>query len=1424
MRIRNPFRRKPAPPGFGGTLIPEESANWLSILAMQWLSPLLSVGASRPLEKEDLWALGDSKLTGPLTEQVETNFFLRCEPAKRPRHLRDRLALLEGLSEQEPDAPDVKGKQAEDSKEDSSKEKAADESASAEAAPANSPYDESLFKAIHRTFIRDIWLSGSLILISDTLRTTTPLVLKVFLTWITEAYVWARVRGTPAESLIGATQPLGIGFGIGVAFALFAMQELASIFSNHGLKISMATGQSVKAGLVGSIVRKSLRISGRARVDHSIGQIITMISTDGTNLEQFTAFAHSLWVSPIQLILGFGLLIGTLGYSALVGLGVIVFSFPIQMIFVKIFFAQRNKCIKITDKRVQLTTEVLNGIRMIKFYGWEAFYIDQINHFRGQEIKTLRKAAFALAGLICTFHFTPVCAAILSFITYSLTGHDLNVAVIFSALSLFNVITIPLLLFPLALSSMASALIALGRIGKFLSAEELQDPYLLQPDSAMAVEVDAAFTWEAAQKVDKEKDGDAAAKDGKAKDKDKKAKADKKKKDKSANGKPDSDSSTLPSSTQDMADDAEKKEPDEDPPFELKDLRMSVPKGSLVGIVGKVGSGKSSVLQGIIGEMRRTRGQVIIGGDIAYVPQVPWIQNATLRENIVFGQKDSETRFREVVNSCGLTHDLEFLPHGERTEIGEKGVNLSGGQKARVSLARAAYSKSDIILMDDPLSAVDAYVGKHIMDHCILSGPLASRTRVLVTHSLHVLDKMDYIYYIESGRITEEGTYDDLISHGGPFSKLIEEYGRTEGKGDKSTATGPRVKRKGTTGAAEDDVEDGGLDKAAKDVLMQLEERSTGAVTWDTYKLYLRFAGGIVWVPVILALLVIAQAFTVGTSLWLGFWASNEFPQLTPGHYMGVYAAFGLSGAIVTLLEFFAFATMGLVASLRLFRKSLSGILHSPLSFFDTTPMGRILSRLTKDFETLDNELSQILFSFLTILMALLGVVALIFYTFPYLGIIFAPLSILYWVVAKYYRYTSVETKRLDSVLRSGLYASVSETLTGLATIRAYKKQEVATSSADQGLDLQNRAYYMTVTIQRWLGLRLDLFGNLLVLGIGLFAVGFRETVDPGKVGVVLTYTLSVTAIFSDMISQFAMNEQNMNAVERIVHYAELPAEGQKQPQEPPPNWPAEGAVKFQDVKLAYREGLPLVLKGVDFSVRPREKIGIVGRTGAGKSSLLHALFRTVELSEGSVEIDGIDIKDIRLETLRTRLALVPQDSTLFLGTLRKNLDPQGIRTDAELIEVLQRASLLPQTGQSDPVAEAKFSLDSVVGNEGSNFSVGEKQLLSLSRALVRNSRIIVLDEATSNVDVETDAKLQRTIRKEFASSTVLCIAHRLNTIAYCDRILVMDNGVPAEFDTVLDLYDRGNSIFRSLCDEANLTRADILRIRADQTQAVPSL
>ncbi|KAJ8076751.1 hypothetical protein PM082_001174 [Marasmius tenuissimus] len=1123
---------------------------------------------------------------------------------------------------------------------------------------------------------------------------------------------------------------------------------------------------------------------------------MTMISTDATRIDQFAIYGHYLWAAPVQLIVGIALLIHTLGYSALVGLGVLIIGMPIQGTFAYIMMQQRQKGVKITDARVRLTTEVLQGIRLLKFYAWEDFYTEQISNLRKGELETIKKSTIVSSALVALVSFIPLVASILSFITYSLTGHTLDVATIFVSLQFFNIIRAPMIILPFVLSGLSEVFVAFQRLSTFFVAEEQPEPPTIDFGSRDAIRVEhASFSWDTViglkEKLDKDKEAKEKMEADKKKEKEKKTKTKKSGK----KGGKEKEDPALPLTTADapaLAEDETKREE----PFKLRDLNMTIPKGGFVAIIGQVGSGKSSILQGLLGEMKKTEGQITFGGTVGYVSQTPWIKNATIRDNITGGNMD-ESRLREVIAACSLERDIRSLTDGLDTEIGEKGINLSGGQKARVSLARAAYTSSDIVLLDDPLSAVDSYVGKEILERCILNGPFANRTRVLVTHALHVLDKTDYIYVIDDGVIQEEGSYQHLRENGPIFSRLINEYGQRSGP----TVQKAKIEVKDTTSKPEEN------DKLAE-VLMQAEERNTGAVTWGTYTNYFRHAGSVAWVPVLLFLLVLTQSSEVGNNLVLGFWTSLSIEGFDNGEYMALYAGLGTAQAVFTYIISYAVAIIGVRASYSMFRTALSRVLHSPNSFFDTTPMGRILSRLSKDQDTLDAELPMNLLHFMFIFASVFGTMGLVFYTVPLVGIMFGPTALLYYAMSVFYRRTSVEIKRLDSLSRSAFYSSYSETLTGLATVRAYRHESKALRDAETKLDRENRAYYLTVALQRWLAVRLDVFSNILVLGIGLAAANNRTTLNPAKIGVVLTYALS-----SHLITSFATNEQNMNAVERLLVYTSLTPEKDEEAREPPASWPSNGEITFSNVNFAYREGLPLVLKDVTFHITSGEKIGLVGRTGAGKSSIIQALFRISQLGAGSIEIDGQNINAVSLQRLRTGMALVPQDSTLFLGTLRENLDPLHTRTDAELISAMRRSGLLPSDKNGD-VTDTRFSLDTTVGDEGSNFSAGEKQLIALCRALVRQSRILVLDEATSNVDVETDSKLQQAIKTEFADATILCVAHRLNTIAHYDRILVMDDGKLVEFDSVLELFDKETSIFRSLCDEANLKREDILRIR----------
>ncbi|CAE6373370.1 unnamed protein product [Rhizoctonia solani] len=1267
-------------------------------------------------------------------------------------------------------------------------------------------WDQSLVRALNRAFFWRFWTAGLFKGVADGLNASTPIVTRLLLVYLSQAYYYS--RGTP-----GVAQPRSASYGFGLVIAIAAMQEVSSLCTNQYFFRAMSTGLLIRTSVVSTIFRKSLRLSGRSRAKHSTGQITTMISTDCVRLDEAIGYFHIIWTGPLEIIIGIALLIHNLGYSALVGLGVLIIGIPVQAIIIFRMVKIRYATVQLTDKRVRLLQEILQGIRLLILFGWQGYYNEKVLGLRKKELLRIRKMSLYHATAISLITFIPILAATLSFITYALSGHDLNAAVVFSSLQLFNIIRMPLLLVPLVAGSCADAYVALGRISKFLTSEELQDEFEVQPGNKYAVDVRGTFTWERGggpqdpdlkngKKVDgvaetevSKTDKEAAAKK-KAEDKTKKSKEKEKKK---------REKERLAKKRQGIdPNDSSDEESHGPEPFRLVDVDLQISHGAFVGIVGKIGSGKSSLLQAIAGEMRRVSGKVVLGGATAYAPQQAWIQNMTLRQNVTFGRPDVQDRLSQVVHACALQQDIEMLLDGEQTEIGERGVNLSGGQKARVNLARVAYFGPDIALLDDPLSAVDSHVSKHILENCFLSGPLSDKTRILVTHQLHVLPYVDEVILMDNGRILERGTYSDLVAAGGSFSQLVAEYGISE------QAESRKDGHADTTASSKDSRANEADAPAAK--LMQGDERTTGAVSWSAYTNYIGAAGGLQWMPFLALLLSLAQAASVLSTLFLGFWTSNQW-ALSQGAYIGIYAGLGFATAIFSFMGSFAFAWVGFTASLNLFSGALGGVLGSPMKFFDTTPIGAIIARLSHDIDVLDSTLPQTWFHLLSDAFNILGTVALVFYTYAWLGIMFPPLFLLYGYFSIFYRRTSIEVKRLDSILRSLLYAAFSEALTGASTIRAYREQSRFVRVSERQIDVENKAYFMTIACQRYLGVRLDFLGNLLVLGIGLIGVGFRTSVDPSKLGVVMTYALTITQTFSQMVTQLAEVEQNMNMVERIIHYQTLEQEPPaKLDDDPPQEWPKHGGINFRNVALRYRDGLPLVLDGLTFDVKPGERVGIIGRTGAGKSSLLTALFRVAPLAGGTIEIDGISIEKVGVETLRHRLSVIPQDAVLFEGTLRENIDPLKTRSDEQLYSALQRVKLL-ELGSGAPPKDSKLHLDNEVRDD--SFSAGERQLLALCRALIKDERkILILDEATSSVDVDTDAMVQQMIQRDFQGKTLLCIAHRLNTIAFYDRVLVMDKGRLKEYDTPLNLFDAPDSQFRAMCHKAGLSRADIVKIR----------
>ncbi|KAK0469912.1 ABC transporter, partial [Desarmillaria tabescens] len=1370
---RIPFISLTAPPPKASIqeaeLLPETQANWFEILTFGWITSLLALGYARPLEAPDLYKLQDNRGAAFIGDQITASFEKRRLAAAAYNR-----RLLNGDVK-----PGIKalwwtlrGKRAEREKQWRDKD---------------GQRKPSLVLAINDSVKWWFWSAGILKVLGDTAQFTSPLLVKAIIDFATDSYNGHRTGDYASIPPIGK--------GIGLTFGLLGLQVVSSLSTHHYFYRSASTGVLIRGGLINAIYARSLRLTSRARSKLPNGLIMNHISTDVSRIDFCAGFFHMAWSAPIQLIICLVLLLLTLGPSALAGFAFFVVAAPIQTMVMKKLFAIRENGMKWTDKRAKLLQELLGGMKVVKFFAWEIPFAKRIWEFRQKEMSFVRSLLLVRAANNAVAISMPALASVVAFLTYSATGHELEASAIFTSLTLFQLLRLPLMLLPTSLSAIADAQNATQRLYDVFEAETLEETIDREDDLHVAVEVkNVSFTWDAPP---------PQAAEGKKGKKDKKKSRGKRKPE------------AVISSTGEV--------------FELKDISLSIPRGQLVAVVGAVGSGKTSLLQGMVGEMRRVpningdRGTIKFGGSVGYCPQSAWIQNATIRDNICFGRPFEKDKYWQAIKDSCLEPDLDMLPNGDMTEVGEKGISLSGGQKQRLNICRAIYCDTDIQIFDDPLSALDAHVGKAVFQN-VLREAAPGKTRILVTHALHFLPQVDYIFTIADGHIAERGTYDELMQKDGEFSKFYKEFGTGEEKEEREE------EEEGEEGEAIEgimtDKENFQTKFTSGPGLMQAEERNTGAISWSVYKRFSDAGRGRVVLPILFFSIVFVQGAMVMASYWLVYWQEVKWDR-PQGFYMGIYAMLGVVQALATFVMGSMFAVLTYFASQRLHSLAVDRIMSAPMSFFETTPLGRIMNRFSKDIDTIDNILGDSLRTLVGPASSVVGAIILIAIILPWFLIAVFFILIVYIYAAAFYRASARELK-VHAVLRSSLYSHFSESLTGLATIRAYGESERFLKENEERIDVENRAYWLTVTNQRWLSIRLDLLGALLTFSVAMLTVGTRFSISPAQTGLALSYILSVQQAFGWLVRQSAEVENDMNSVERVVHYAteiEQEAPHVLPNSKVPESWPSVGHIELKDVVLSYRTGLPAVLKGITMTVKAGEKIGIVGRTGAGKSSIMTALYRLVELSSGSIHIDGVDISTVGLTELRKSLSIIPQDALLFSGTLRSNLDPFNSHDDARLWDALKRSYLVesPAKAVADENGDVstpinRFSLDTVIEDEGANLSIGQRSLVSLARALVKDSRILILDEATASVDYETDRNIQDTITHEFQDRTILCIAHRLRTIISYDRICVLDAGEIAEFDTPSQLYQKTDGIFRGMCDRSSITLDDI-RLSASTTK-----
>lgn len=1143
------------------------------------------------------------------------------------------------------------------------------------------------------------------------------------------------------------------------AFSIFAGVIFGVLCEAQYFQNVMRVGFRLRSTLVAAVFRKSLRLTHEARKKFATGKITNLMTTDAETLQQIAQSLHTLWSAPFRITIAMVLLYQQLGVSALFGASLLVLLFPIQTLVISRLQKQSKEGLQRTDKRIGLMNEILAAMDTVKCYAWESSFQSKVQSIRDDELSWFRKASLlgALNGFI--LNSIPVLVTVAAFGLFTVLGGDLTPSRAFTSLSLFAVLRFPLFMLPNIITQVVNANVSLKRMEELLLAEEKilrPNPPLNPKLPAISIE-NGYFSW-----------------DSKA----------------------------------------------EKPT--LSNINLDIPVGSLVAIVGSTGEGKTSLVSAMLGELPAVAADasVVVRGTVAYVPQVAWIFNATVRDNILFGSAFESARYEKAIDITSLQHDLDLLPGGDLTEIGERGVNISGGQKQRVSLARAVYSNSDVYIFDDPLSALDAHVAREVFEKCI-RGELRGKTRVLVTNQLHFLSQVDRIILVHEGVVKEEGTYEELYENGRLFQRLMESAGKleenTEEKEDGETSDTKKSSELAANGTGNDYAKDASPSKKRKEqksVLIKQEERETGVVSWKVLARYKNALGGL-WVVLILLLCyVLSETLRVFSSLWLSSWTDqSDMGSSETLFYNMIYAGLSLAQVFVTLVNSYWLIVSSLYAARWLHDQMLSSILKAPMVFFNTNPLGRIINRFAKDLGDIDRNVAPFVNMFL-------GQISQLLSTFVLIGVVstlslwaILPLLLLFYAAYLYYQSTAREVKRLDSISRSPVYAQFGEALNGLPTIRAYKAYDRMADINGKSMDNNIRFTLVNMSGNRWLGIRLETVGGLMIWFTATFAVMQNGRAENQKafastMGLLLSYALNITSLLTAVLRLASLAENSLNSVERVGNYIDLPSEAPPiiESNRPPPGWPSSGLIKFEDVVLRYRPELPPVLHGLSFTVFPSDKVGIVGRTGAGKSSMLNALFRIVELERGKILIDGLDVGKIGLLDLRRVLGIIPQSPVLFSGTVRFNLDPFNEHNDADLWEALERAHL------KDVIRRNTFGLDAEVSESGENFSVGQRQLLSLARALLRRSKILVLDEATAAVDVRTDALIQKTIREEFKSCTMLIIAHRLNTIIDCDRILLLEAGRVLEYNSPEELLSNEKSSFSKMVQSTGAANAQYLR------------
>ncbi|KAF5815115.1 putative ABC-type xenobiotic transporter [Helianthus annuus] len=1129
--------------------------------------------------------------------------------------------------------------------------------------------------------------------------------------------------------------------GFVLVAVFFTSKIIGCLAQRHWWFKLQQAGIRARSAMVGVIFQKGLTISGQSKQGNSSGEIINFMAVDADRIGNFGWY--DIWLVLVQVAVGLALLYKNLGLAAVASLiatvCVLLANLPLGNVQEKL----QDDLMKSKDKRMKSTSEILKNMRILKLQGWEMKFLSKIIKLRDEEEGALKKYMYTLSLNSFLFWGAPTVVAGITFATCLLVGIPLESGKVLSTLATFKILEEPIYNLPESVSFFFQTKVSLDRIATFLRTKDIDSDAITkvpQGSSSTAVEIiNGCFSWDLA---------------------------------------------AFSNPT-------------------LKDINIRVNQGMRVAVCGTVGSGKSSLLSCILGEISKISGSVIVEGSKAYVAQSPWIQSGKIEDNILFGKEMDRERYEKVLEACSLKKDLEVLSFGDQTVIGERGINLSGGQKQRIQIARALYQDADIYLFDDPFSAVDAHTGSHLFKECILRF-LESKTVIYITHQVEFLPAADLILVLGDGRITQAGKYDGILNSGGDFMDLVGAHKDALSAIDSiKTSVQEHTNSSKNTNDSQNDEANG--ISGSKAQLVQEEEREKGRVGFSVYWKYITTAYGGALVPFIILAQVLFQALQIGSNYWMA-WASSGSPSdqapVTGSTLIIVYAGLAVGSALCILARGLLLATAAYKAATHLFHKMHFAIFRSPMSFFDSTPSGRILNRASTDQSAVDMNVPNQMGSFVFAVIQLLGIIAVMSQAAWQTITIVIPVAGTSIWLQQYYLPSAREMARIAGVCKGPVVQNFAETISGLTTIRSFDQQTRFQNMNLKLIDDFSRPKFHIAAAREWLGFCLDMLSCFTFAAFLTFLVSIPEgTIDPSIAGVAATYGLTLSSLQGWIVWTLTDLENKIISVERIFQYSSIPSEPPLviASNRPDDQWPSQGEVNIRHLQVRYAPHMPLVLRGLTCTFSGGRKTGIVGRTGSGKSTLIQTLFRLVEPVAGQILIDGINISTIGLHDLRSRLSIIPQDPTMFEGTIRSNMDPLEEFTDDKIWEALDKCQL------GDEVRSKEGKLDSPVTENGENWSVGQRQLVCLGRVLLKKTKVLVLDEATASVDTASDGMIQQTLGKHFTDSTVIMIAHRITSVLDSDMVLVLEQGLVDEYDSPKKLLEDDSSSFAKLVAEYSM-------------------